>query len=86
MLKVGCSSLASLASTGGRLVLTVQNNGHPFPTPLHHSLELGLKIMNYRAKLIGAALRVSEKGDQGPMVTCVFPGKVRKRDSVISNQ
>ena len=69
-----------------RLVLTVQNNGHPFPTPLHHSLELGLKIMNYRAKLIGAALRVSEKGDQGPMVTCVFPGKVRKRDSVISNQ
>jgi len=76
----------SLTGKGGRLVLTVQHDGHPFPTPLHHSLELGLKIMTYRAKLIGAALQVSEKGDQGPVVTCVFPAKGKKRESVVSGQ
>jgi signal transduction histidine kinase len=65
----------ALTRKNQRLVLTVQHDGHPFPTPLHHSLELGLKIMNYRAKLIGAALRMTESGKQGRMVTCVFPAK-----------
>ena len=60
----------SFARRNGQLVLAVQNNGHSFPTPLHHSLDLSLKIMNYRAGLIDAMLQIAPADHGGTELTC----------------
>lgn len=65
----------ALSTQSERLTLTVEHDGHPFATPLHHSLDLGLKIMSFRAKLIGAALRFDETPAHTLTVTCVFAPK-----------
>ena len=67
----------ALSRKNGRVTLTVEHNGHAFATPLHHSLELGLKIMHFRAKLIGADLQIAERSVNGPLVTCTLPGSSR---------
>ena len=46
-----------------QIVLTVHNDGLPFPSLKSSSTGMGLRIMNYRASLIGATLEI--KGD-GP--------------------
>jgi len=60
----------SLASGDGHLSLVVQNNGLPFPDLRSHETGMGLRIMNYRANLIGAALDIRAKGNTGTVVTC----------------
>ena len=55
-----------------RILLTVQNDGLPFPDLEHRSTGMGMRIMNYRASLIGASLDI--KGiDHGTRVTCAVP-------------
>ncbi|MDB6108728.1 MAG: hypothetical protein JWR69_478 [Pedosphaera sp.] len=63
-----------------RLVLTVRNNGLPFPSMIDKSKGMGLRIMNYRANVIGASLDVSPKRPHGTIVTCCLPtpGKLAK--------
>jgi signal transduction histidine kinase len=34
---------------------------------------MGLRIMNYRASMIGGSLDVSRGDDKGTVVTCIFP-------------
>ncbi|HEV2211006.1 MAG TPA: PAS domain S-box protein [Verrucomicrobiae bacterium] len=63
----------NLANGSDRLVLTVQNSGVPFPDLHSHSTGMGLRIMNYRASLIGASLEVKAAGDKGTQVTCSLP-------------
>jgi nitrate/nitrite-specific signal transduction histidine kinase len=58
-------------------VLTVENNGRPFPDLTAHATGLGLKIMNYRASLIGASLEVKGLGSKGTLVTCTIPADGR---------
>jgi len=70
----------SLTQKGGEVVLTVQHDGHPFPTPLHPSLDLGLKLMHYRAKLIGASLQIDDRARNRPLLRCVLPGSPRKKE------
>jgi PAS domain S-box-containing protein len=65
--------LISLEPQEHRLVLKIESDGHPFPTPLHRNLELGIKIMHYRAKLVGAHLQIDSTNAHGPRVRCVFP-------------
>jgi signal transduction histidine kinase len=60
------------------LVLTVENNGRPFPDLTARATGMGLKIMNYRASLIGASLEVKGLGPNGTLVTCIIPGDGRK--------
>ncbi|HWX19799.1 MAG TPA: PAS domain S-box protein [Candidatus Binatia bacterium] len=62
-----------LASGSGGLVLTIQNNGVPFPDLRSQSTGMGLRIMNYRASLIGASLEVRGLGTRGTLVTCALP-------------
>jgi len=67
----------SLANGSERLVLTIQNDGLPFPDLQSHSTGMGLRIMNYRASLIGASLEV--KGiNNGTRVTCSMPLEGKK--------
>lgn len=63
----------SLANGSDRLVLTVANNGRPFPDLQSHATGMGLRIMNYRASLIGASLEIKGTGRRGTRVTCALP-------------
>jgi PAS domain S-box-containing protein len=62
-----------LENTGSQLVLTIQNDGAPFPALRSKSTGMGLRIMNYRAHLIGATLDVTGLGTRGTLVTCTLP-------------
>jgi PAS domain S-box-containing protein len=68
----------NLLSEDNRVTLTVQNNGLPFPDLKSHSTGMGLRIMNYRANLIGASLEVKGLGARGTLVTCALPVDSRK--------
>lgn len=60
-------------------ILSVKNDGKDFPkTPPRKRKGLGLKIMEYRANMIGASLDI-RKGDKGgTVITCVFTNKDRQ--------
>ena len=68
----------SLANGSDELILTVQNDGLPFPNLKSPSTGMGLRIMNYRASLIGAALEIKGDGPQGTCVTCTVPREGKK--------
>jgi signal transduction histidine kinase len=59
-----------LANGSNELVLTVQNDGLPFPNLKHPSPGMGLRIMNYRASLIGASLEIEGDSARGTCVIC----------------
>ncbi|HTL54306.1 MAG TPA: response regulator [Candidatus Limnocylindrales bacterium] len=69
-----------LANGDDKLTLTVQNDGLPFPDLRSHSTGMGLRIMNYRASLIGASLDIRAKGHNGTLVTCSIPLETNKRE------
>jgi signal transduction histidine kinase/ActR/RegA family two-component response regulator len=62
----------SLANGAEQVVLTIQNDGLPFPDLNSQSTGMGLRIMNYRASLIGASLEVKGMA-KGTRVTCSIP-------------
>ena len=63
----------SLTNGGANVVLKIRNNGLPFPDMKSHSTGMGLRIMNYRASLIGASLEIKGTGPRGTRVTCSLP-------------
>src|SRR5581483_8019766 len=60
------------------LTLTIVNDGVPFPDLQGRSTGMGLRIMNYRASLIGASLEVKANGAEGAVVTCRVPLEPKK--------
>jgi len=67
-----------LAAKSEGLVLSVENDGRPFPDLNAHATGMGLKIMNYRASLIGASLEIRGRGPQGTLVRCIIPEAGKK--------
>jgi PAS domain S-box-containing protein len=66
--------LLSLAGQPGQVVLAIQNDGVPFPDLQSHSQTgMGLRIMHYRANLIGASLDIRAAGHRGTLLTCSVP-------------
>ena len=55
------------------LVLRISSNGLPFPDINHEKSGMGLRIMNYRASLLNASLRVTAGNRDGTVVTCGIP-------------
>jgi PAS domain S-box-containing protein len=55
------------------VVLSVRNNGLPFPAMQNERPGVGLRIMHYRANLIGASLEIKPMGRQGTFVSCSLP-------------
>ena len=45
---------------------------------LSRSTGMGLKIMNYRASIIGASLEIKGTGSSGTLVTCSLPVEAKK--------
>jgi signal transduction histidine kinase len=68
----------SLANGSGRTILMVHNDGLPFPKMNGPSTGMGLRIMNYRASLIGASIEIKTEGARGTRVICSVPLAARE--------
>lgn len=68
----------SLKHTDGHFELSIQDDGSGFKTNNGNSQSMGIRIMNYRAKTIGATLDLKSKPGTGTRVTCVFYPTVQK--------
>jgi two-component system sensor histidine kinase UhpB len=62
-----------LTGKAGELVLRITSNGLPFPDLSHEKSGMGLRIMNYRASLLNASLKVAAGKGEGTVVTCDIP-------------
>jgi PAS domain S-box-containing protein len=68
--KAGTVSV-TLAAADGRLKLTVQDDGAGFDVSGKSRSGMGIRIMRYRAKVIGAALDLQSRVNHGTQITCV---------------
>ena len=64
-----------LSNGSSKLSLTIRNSGAPFPSVVGRNAGMGLRIMNYRANLIGATLEIKPGDPEGTVVTCLVPIK-----------
>ncbi len=64
-----------LRLTGSTLELTVADDGEGFAPTATWDRGIGLRIMNYRAELIGAQMRIASVPEHGVCVTCTLPQK-----------
>jgi two-component system sensor histidine kinase UhpB len=64
-----------LSNGGSKLALTIRNSGAPFPSVVGRNAGMGLRIMNYRANLIGASLEIKPGDPEGTVVICMVPLK-----------
>ena len=76
-IKHGKSKQVSIQLSNGdsKLALTIRNSGTPFPSVVGRNAGMGLRIMNYRANLIGASLEIKPGDPEGTVVTCLVPLK-----------
>jgi signal transduction histidine kinase len=63
----------SLSTKDGKIVMRIQNTGLPFPDLSSRTTGMGLRIMNYRANLVGGTLEIKGTGMNGTMVICTLP-------------
>jgi signal transduction histidine kinase len=68
----------SLTNGSDVLVLTVHNDGLPFPTLKGSQPGMGLRIMHYRANLIGASLEIKGANPHGTRVICSVQLEAKK--------
>jgi PAS domain S-box-containing protein len=63
----------ALGASGGRAVLTINDDGSGLQKVPSTNKGMGLHIMNYRAKMIAGALEVKPGRPHGAVVSCLFP-------------
>jgi signal transduction histidine kinase len=66
------SIIVSLSSSADESTLKITNNGAEFPAGANAKGGLGLRIMEYRADMIGATLKISSAKGKGTTVACTF--------------
>jgi signal transduction histidine kinase len=64
------SIVVSLKQSDGELTLTIKDNGHGFTRQSTGTVGMGLRIMEYRADMIGAMLRIDSAVGKGTTVAC----------------
>ena len=64
-----------LSGRPDQLSLTIRNDGVPFSRALVANTGMGLRIMNYRARIIGASFEVGTGREGGTVVHCAVPLK-----------
>jgi PAS domain S-box-containing protein len=62
-----------LSLTDGTGTLAIEDDGVGFPRKAVENRGMGLRIMKYRAGMIGASLEVRRAGTTGTLVLCTFP-------------
>jgi two-component system, LuxR family, sensor kinase FixL len=65
------SIIVSLSGSTDQLALKIWNNGAEFPVGATAE-GLGLRIMQHRAEMIGATLKISSAAGKGTMVECAL--------------
>ena len=73
-----------LTNGSAKIVLTVHNDGLAFPNMKSPSTGMGLRIMNYRANLIGASLEIKAAGPRGARLVCSVPLEAKKQSRAAS--
>jgi signal transduction histidine kinase len=68
-----------LAGLPDRLSLTIRNDGVPFSHAPAANTGMGLRIMNYRARVIGAEFEIETDREGGTVVHCAVPIKAAMR-------
>jgi len=63
-----------LGEQDGNIVLSVRDDGTGLPEDLGSGKGMGLRIMRYRADMIGASLTLGRAPGGGTQVTCLLPG------------
>ncbi|HKI69026.1 MAG TPA: sensor histidine kinase, partial [Verrucomicrobiae bacterium] len=75
----------SLKPEGAQYNLTVSDDGSGFENTSPGSGGMGIRIMHYRAKVIGATLNVKSRPGQGTQVVCIFyPAKRETAREVVN--
>lgn len=64
-----------LAQAGDKLLLTIRNDGLRFDEPKQSTDRMGLRIMKYRANLVGGTLEIRPQEKEGTVVQCTVPCK-----------
>ncbi len=62
-----------LRNSGDSLTLSIRNDGLPFPAVVDGNAGIGLRIMSYRAHLIGATFEIKPGERAGAVVNCKVP-------------
>ena len=62
-----------LARVNGNIALTVNDDGIGLPPNVSEAKGMGLRIMQYRARMIGGTLDCRNGPDGGTIVTCSVP-------------
>ena len=75
----------SLTRVLDHFMLTVRDNGQGFQLPGNSRTGMGVRIMRYRARVIGATLDLQSQPGQGTQVTCVFYPVAQTSPSPIEN-
>jgi PAS domain S-box-containing protein len=70
--------IVTLAAVQDRLRLTVQDDGTGFDISSKKRSGMGIRIMRYRAKVIGATLDVQSEPGHGTQITCLFNPATRE--------
>lgn len=76
------SITVALEVVNDELQLTVSDNGQGLPVDALHGSGMGLKIMDYRARMIGGYIDIAPGGRGGTRVRCVCPALCRERESI----
>ncbi len=74
----------TLSAGGGQGTLTIEDDGPGFSASGTNNSGMGLRIMNYRARMIGGSIRIQKGEPRGTSVVCMFPlpnGEVRTESS-----
>jgi PAS domain S-box-containing protein len=69
--KAGNIMISLQRDEAGRIELTVGDNGSGFPDNFQPAQGMGLRVMNYRAGLIGGSLEIVQRGDR-TLVVCTI--------------
>jgi PAS domain S-box-containing protein len=62
----------TLQPSGDRWLLTIQDDGIGFSLPARNQDGMGLRILHYRARVIGATLNLHSQPGSGTTVACLF--------------
>jgi PAS domain S-box-containing protein len=62
----------AIAPAGDRLNLTIEDNGSGFQLPMTGSAGMGIRIMRYRARMIGATLDLQSQPGHGTRIICAL--------------
>jgi signal transduction histidine kinase len=62
--------IVALARSGGTIRLSIRDDGTGIPKTGNKSNGIGLRVMNYRAGMIGATLNIESQPTGGTSVTC----------------